>query len=73
MLQIVVGGMARVHCREDPKVITILWLSSVAIAGTMERDGDVVAVKCKQKSGFHLQNEMTHKENQTIYFESKET
>lgn len=42
-----VGGMARVHCREDPKAITILWFSSVAITGTVERDVDVVAVKYK--------------------------
>lgn len=59
------GGVAQVHCREDPKVISNLWLSSVATAGTVERDVGVVIIKCKQKCGFCLQKEMAHMENQT--------
>lgn len=62
-----VGGMARVHCKSQrgPEGDYILWLSSVAIAATVERAGDVVAVKRKHESGFQLQNEMTLMENQT--------
>lgn len=62
MLQMLVGGgMARVHCKSQrgPEG------DYHSFAGTVERDGDVVAVKCKHKSGFHFQNEMTHMENQT--------
>lgn len=39
------NGESTVSDREDPKAITVLWLSAVAIAGTVERDGGADAVE----------------------------
>lgn len=74
MLQMLVGGIgSTVSDRLDLKAIAFLWLSAVAIAQTVERDSDMVAVKCKHETRFHLQNEMTHMGNQagSILYQSK--